>query len=327
MKKLFTTVILVVFSIVVFAQVEKKVIVEHFTNSVCPICASKNPALYSLLEDYPQVIHIAFHPSAPYSSCIFSQFNPIENDARTNYYGIYGSTPWVVVQGDVIPPATPMLTAAQLDMKLNMLSDYDIVIKHYYTDSDTVEVITTIKRVSGEPQSGLTYRGFLTEKMVDYTSPNGETQHPDVFRKMVTEQPVDLQNISDSMVIVSKYLPDNVWDQEMMYVVGVLQRESDKAILQSAQSGFAQNMTAVKEQFAKEPQNVFYPNPVINKLNIKKEYAGQYSKAEIFDIFGKKVEESPVGNPIALNNLQSGYYFLVLKGDNNSTYTTKFIKR
>src|SRR5688572_14710898 len=93
-----------------FAQTPRQVIVEHFTNTRCSICASKNPGFYSLLHgSYPQVLHIAYHPSAPYSNCYFSLQNPTENNSRTNYYGVYGSTPRAVIQGNVIPIKTPLV--------------------------------------------------------------------------------------------------------------------------------------------------------------------------------------------------------------------------
>jgi len=84
------------------AQVEKKVIVEHFTNSRCSVCAGRNPAFFQNLDNHPDVLHIAIHPSSPYSNCLLNNNNPEENDARTNYYGIYGSTPKLVIQGENI---------------------------------------------------------------------------------------------------------------------------------------------------------------------------------------------------------------------------------
>nr|MBK9652878.1 hypothetical protein [Bacteroidota bacterium] len=75
------------------AQSPKTVLVEHFTNTWCSICASKNPAMYQTLSNYPQVLHIAFHPSSPYPGCVFNVQNMAENDARANYYNAYGGTP------------------------------------------------------------------------------------------------------------------------------------------------------------------------------------------------------------------------------------------
>jgi hypothetical protein len=89
-------------SSITLAQVPKKVVVEHFTNTRCSVCASRNPGFYNNYKTQAGVIHLAIHPSSPYAACVLSQHNPVENDARTNYYGVYGGTPVLVIQGVVI---------------------------------------------------------------------------------------------------------------------------------------------------------------------------------------------------------------------------------
>ena len=84
--------------------VPQTVLVEHFTNTRCSVCFSRNPGFYANLRQQPATtLHLAYHPSSPYRLCAFSQQNPTENDARTNYYGIYGATPRLVLNGSVIP--------------------------------------------------------------------------------------------------------------------------------------------------------------------------------------------------------------------------------
>ena len=84
------------------AQVAKKIIVEHFTNTNCGICGSRNPGFYKNLNNFPEILHLSVHPSSPYASCKLSQQANPDNDARTNYYGIFGGTPRLVVQGTVV---------------------------------------------------------------------------------------------------------------------------------------------------------------------------------------------------------------------------------
>ena len=90
----------------VFSQVPKKVVVEHFTNTNCSICASRNPGFYTNLHNQTGILHLAVHPSSPYPNCLLYQQNGTANDARTNYYGIYGSTPRLVINGNVISGGT-----------------------------------------------------------------------------------------------------------------------------------------------------------------------------------------------------------------------------
>ena len=109
MKKQLTLALSVLLFFPIFAQVEQKVIIEHFTNTRCGTCANKNPAFYETLANYPQVLHVAYHPSSPYANCAFNQQNKEDNDARTHFYNIYGGTPRAVVQSDVIPTQNPLL--------------------------------------------------------------------------------------------------------------------------------------------------------------------------------------------------------------------------
>src|SRR4051812_23780642 len=112
-KRLFLNVFLLcVTSHFAGAQVPKKIVVEHFTNTNCSICASKNPGFYANLSSQPNIQHIAVHPSSPYPACMLSQHNVTENDARTNYYGVYGSTPRFIINGELIAPSVNLDNAS-----------------------------------------------------------------------------------------------------------------------------------------------------------------------------------------------------------------------
>lgn len=70
MKKL-SVLVLLLSGLTVFAQqVPKKVLVAHFTNTRCSVCASRNPGFFNNLDNQNNgdLIHIAYHPSRPYNS-------------------------------------------------------------------------------------------------------------------------------------------------------------------------------------------------------------------------------------------------------------------
>jgi len=106
------------------AQVPKKIMVELFTNTRCGICSSKNPQFFTNLDNLnnPNIFHIAYHPSSPYSNCLFSMHNPSENDGRTNYYNNYGSTPKLVIQGEKVPGSTSFGSATMFDNYVDQMS-------------------------------------------------------------------------------------------------------------------------------------------------------------------------------------------------------------
>src|SRR5690606_20541686 len=110
----------------VFAQSPRKIIVEHFTNSNCSTCASRNPGFFANLNNHPEVLHMSVHPSAPYSNCLLYQQNATDNDARTNYYGIYGGTPRIVVNGNVVSASTNYSSASIFTNYLSQTSPASI---------------------------------------------------------------------------------------------------------------------------------------------------------------------------------------------------------
>ena len=124
----------------VIAQVEQKVIIEHFTNTRCGICASRNPAFYQTLAYYPQALHIAYHPSSPYSSCAFNMHNSSENDQRTYFYNIYGGTPRAVIQGEVVAPGNPLITADKIDLEASGNVNLDTIKGISQTGVDYVSI-------------------------------------------------------------------------------------------------------------------------------------------------------------------------------------------
>ena len=51
-----------------------------------------------VFEVQSDVVHVSYHPISLYPNCQFNQLNPQENDDRTKYYGVFGSTPRLVIQ-------------------------------------------------------------------------------------------------------------------------------------------------------------------------------------------------------------------------------------
>lgn len=311
-----------IFSFSLFAQVPQTVIVEHFTNTKCSICAARNPAMYALLDNYPEVLHIAYHPSAPYSTCIFSLHNVAENDGRTNFYGIYGGTPRVVVNGEVVPVASQLMTENQLSQKLGKFSDYTINIQQE-KNNDSVEVKLVVKRMSGGGSEDLVILVSLTENLIYYNAPNGETQHHDVFRKEIMNANVNIPVFGDSVVFNKSYTSHPAWQENQLNAIAVLQKSSDKKIVQAASSGFISNPMGTGANY--EASSIFYPNPASQRVLFTPNAVSTYSKVSVYNIFGKKILESGLLKPLQVDDLSSGYYFLVFENENNQVLTKKLL--
>lgn len=221
------------------AQVPRKVMIEHFTNSWCSVCASRNPGFYSNYSANRQngVLHLAIHPSSPYSGCLLNQHNVSENDGRTNYYGVYGSTPRLVIQGTVISPSVNYSSATLLTPYLSQTSPASIRIEQTKFGNDSIRATIVLKTEALHNLDSLRLFVALAEDTLFYTSPNGENEHYDVFRKSLTGingLSVSLPaNVGDSVVYTFSSTTNAAWDFSRINTFVILQETMSKAVVQT----------------------------------------------------------------------------------------------
>jgi hypothetical protein len=254
-------------------EVPRTIIVEHFTNSRCGICASRNPGFYSNLNSQEGILHLAIHPSSPYSSCIFSQANPGENDGRTNYYGIYGGTPRLVIQGTVISSGTNYGNASIFDPYLNQTTPVSLDIRQTKEDDQIIVSVT----ITAEADNNLgTASLFLAaaEKEVMYNAPNGENVHHDVFRRTfngeATGMSVDVPATAGESITVSGTLMSNAdWVFDQLFTVAILQETNSKAVIQSSAADPSENEPLVNTAEVNTLAAQIFPNPVQDRLQVQ----------------------------------------------------------
>ncbi len=323
MKNFILIFIAIVLSSGLLAQVPRKVIVEHFTNSRCGTCAARNPAFYETLEDYPEVIHIAYHPSSPYASCIFSQHNPEENDERTNFYGIYGGTPRAVIQGNVVPVQNPLIEPDQIDIHLGKSSDYSLTLNKELVGGGEYKITLTIERVSGSGAEELMLYFGLAEKEVQYAAPNGEDVHPNVFRKVLNQMNINIP-AGESQTLTETYFTDDEWIEEEIYAFAVLQNEDTKMIMQAGTS--MDSPSSIPERSIDHLGSVFYPNPASLYASVLPEYRGSFITAELYTVTGNKVRTWQNPEKIELYDQPPGLYLMVLTDTKGNKFTTRLVK-
>ncbi|NPD48196.1 MULTISPECIES: T9SS type A sorting domain-containing protein [unclassified Lentimicrobium] len=325
MKHRLITLLIVLLAFSVQSQTTRKVIAEHFTNTRCSICSIKNPSLFALLDNHPEVIHLSIHPSSPYSNCLFSQHNPSENDARTQYYGIYGSTPRVVLAGTVIPSQSPMLTEEQLMEQQDAMSDYSIQVHQFYGANETIDVKVKIERLSGVPSNDDMVYVVLAEKEVDYNAPNGEDLHHNVFRKELGNMDLPMLEIGEEVEFTYNYTAHSDWVLDEIFALAIIQNSSNKKVLQADESDLVSGITGIDFTQAKEVSNMVYPNPFTQEINIQ---SGQtYQNIIIYNLFGQKVLESQNTSTINASELGKGIYLLELIDENGQSFSTKIQKQ
>lgn len=309
------------------AQVEKKVIVEHFTNSRCSVCASRNPGFFTNLESHPNVLHIAIHPSSPYSNCLLNNNNPEENDARTNYYGIYGSTPKLVIQGETVAVNENYGSAEIFAPYLNETSPVSMNIVQI-TDGETgvKDFNLEIKTEAENDLSDLELFVALVEDTVFYDAPNGEDLHFNVFRKRLipTDNSVELPAVGEILSFNSEFEVEDNWNGDRLFVIAILQRADTKEVIQAAET--SENLETRTSNLPILQNVEIFPNPVQNNLQVSV-VSDTETNFRLLDVTGKLLAVGIFQSQTQLDmsGLTRGIYFIELENE-EGRLTQKIIK-
>lgn len=300
------------------AQVPRTIVVEHFTNTRCSICASRNPAFLSNLNNEDSVLHLTFHPSAPYSSCIHYLHNPSGNDTRTNYYDIYGSTPRLVVQGEVISAGSNYGSSTLFDPYRAGTSPASLRIEQN-KDTDSLRVRVIVKTEEAHSLGNLRLLVAAVEDTVFYQAPNGESEQHNVFRRELTSVEGDpwilAANVGDSIIFEATIANHVDWDVDHIYTMAILQDESSKAILQaSASAPSDDNLTTAVETELGDIAFEYFPNPVQNTLNVRL-LNSREAEVSLYRLTGQVILKKSFSQETQLDfsELASGIYLLQLR--------------
>lgn len=329
MKKLIYTFVLAAFAAPLFAQsqVKKYVMIEHFTNSRCSICASRNPAFFNLIDDYPSdVHHIAVHPPVPYNNCVFYLANTADNITMANEYGIQG-TPRVALNGTFINAGNPLLPPATLESYLNQTSPLYVKVEELGTGANRTAAIT-LRNSGGIPAGDYTLYAAALEKTINQTTPNGESVHHNVLRDLITAG-IDLAPIAlgEEISINLGYTIQNGWNADEMYVLAwVRNNDGSKAILNS---GTRFDPVLVSTQTPAAENVKAWPNPATDETWVQT--GGETIRdVQLFGADGRshRVAFSQTNDQVRLDvkTLSAGLYYVRLQGE-NKTFTGKIVKQ
>lgn len=306
------------------AQVAKKVVAELFTNTRCGICAARIPGLKQNLENHPDVMLVTTHPSAPYSSCVLHQHNPAENDGRTSHYGVYGATPRLVVQGEVLAGSN-FTNANIFTNQIGQTTPFSLAVKEIRKGTDSVQVEVTIKAVSSHSEvMGSLYVAYIEDTLA-YNAPNGETEHWGVFRKAFSDvagASVNLPAMGDSLVWSATIDINDTWILDNMKVVAILSDQFNLALQSEATTTLElANATSIDGERI-NPISIG-PNPVSNRLEV----SGIEGDWSILSISGQLIRSGEVsrgldGTTIDVSELPEGIYVF-----QNGSNSARFIKR
>lgn len=304
-------------------QVAKNVLVEHFTNTRCSVCASRNPGFLNNLQNQSGVLHVAYYPSSPYPTCLLNQQNKTENDDRTKWYGIFGATPRLVIQGKVVDGFADY-AADELFAPFRSQTTFiscNAVIQEF-DDSLEVELLIYKTDTSGITQLNLTV--LVVEQLLNYDAPNGEDKHLNVFRKSltsVTGEFIELERQGDYLRWVRRVKKENHWNIPQMYAMGIFQ-QSDKTVVQAARSQPLGGTTGLNSNTLGELDNIsIFPNPTASFIRFEG-LATTAVNLDLYNTLGEKVwsYHGTSSDIVNLPQLSNGQYWLHI---HNSTASVK----
>ncbi len=258
MKKTTTLLGLLAITSIGFAQSPRMSLYEEFTGENCPPCAGTNPALdVKLTANANNTIPLKWQvaiPSAPSSLTSLYQQNKTEIDARDNYYSI-SSAPNGRMDGQsqAVFGATGSsadhpanITPTILNAAAAVTSPFTISLARSWDATfSTITCSVTLTATGNYTTTGtnLKFRLVMTEKHVIYASApgsNGEKEFNWVARKSFP----DLANGTamantwttgqTQTFVVTCVLPAYIWDKSQVEMVGFIQDDANKKVLQAA---------------------------------------------------------------------------------------------
>ncbi len=303
--------------------VPRQIIAEHFTNTYCSVCANRNPGFYTNLANFTQVLHVTYHPSAPYPACPLNQHNKPENDDRTNFYGVYGTTPRLVIQGEVISAAADYSAATLFSSRLGETSSFRMGTKLEQTNATTLTVTVMITKVDTSSLASLDLYAVLVEDTLHFTGNNGEPLQQDVFRKsffgtlpIVVNLPA---NVGDSVVQTQSIEIKSVWNLAQCYAVAVASKP-DKKIEQASRSARLNPAPTGMGRLQGKDAFLPYPVPAGEELWLQGDFS-EPLQTEIWDLQGRILLWQTIKAQhdfIDLSAIQAGTYFLKIRNSKGS---------
>jgi hypothetical protein len=315
-------------------EVSRMVIVEHFTNSRCSICASRNPGFFNNFNsaNTGNMMHLAIHPSSPYSNCLLNNHDTPANDDRTKYYGVFGSTPRLVINGTSLSASTSYNSASIFTPFTGMTTPVSVELSQQKFGTDSIRVRVVVKAVATHSLGAQNLYVVLAEDTVFYNAPNGENRHYNVMRRSLfgtTGMQVSVPTtVGDSMVYVKTVTAHSDWDFSRIFALAILQNENDKVITQSAALSPSSNtnVTVGIKKVQKSTVYKVFPTPALNSLRIQSITSG-LTQYNVVSISGSQVMTGSFSNETVLDisTIPNGVYFITLESE-EETYTQKVIK-
>jgi thiol-disulfide isomerase/thioredoxin len=225
-------------SVYIPRAVNKKVLIEFFTNAGCNPCIAAHNYLDQIHEaagityNDTSVIIISYHTKYPFIFDSLYRANIEHNQGRADYYGV-NYTPQARLNGDInLANFSSSDWTAQINYAFFTTKYLDIFLGNDFnnlTDSGTVTAV--INTVNTIPANDLVIHFVITENNVPYiTAPNGIKYPDDVMRFMITGKDGEPLSLGGNTTISKRYHIRPNWNTDECYLNVFIQSTSTKQI-------------------------------------------------------------------------------------------------
>ena len=328
-KKIYLSLLIFLFLLPSIFAGEKKVLVEIFTNSHCPLCPPAHTTIDSYLQSAngSKIEFIYYHMSFPYSSDQLYQHNTADAAAKNSFYGPHSSTPKAYFNGTLVSNSYNNW-ASSIDNLVNEESPFEIELSGNYSENNfTVSAEVT---QTGNVSSNNLAINYVIVEDVEYAGNNGISSHKNVMREIPYPQGESFsmsQNETKNFSVFVNFNP--VWNSENLSVIVFVQDKNSREIFQSSSIPYSSLMvTDVESEF--NLPNEFsleqnYPNPFNPTTTI--EYSLENSgniTLRVFNVLGKELKtlvnkQQQSGNYQVIfdaSSLSNGVYYYQLTAGN-----------
>lgn len=335
-----------IFTAAIYAG-EKRVLVEIFTNSHCPLCPPSHTTIdnYLAAGNSEKIEFIYYHMAFPYSSDQLYQDNTADAAAKNNFYGPFSSTPKAFFNGTLVSNSYNNW-GTNLDQLATVESNFDIALSGEYT-SENLTIYANVTQTGVVSSIEKTINYVIVEDLT-YQGNNGISSHKNVMRKIVNPAGELFTSAQNETVNFSETITLNPsWATENIKIIVFVQDKSTKETFQATSLSFSEfSLTDVNEDnklindfsLSQNYPNPFNPTTTIKYTvpsNVKRETLALSSadvsnvKLIVYDIVGREVatlvnqNQNPGNYSVSFNatDISSGIYYYTLTSGN--LYETK----
>ena len=243
MKKITLILAIVMAGSSAFAQSQRLVLFEEFTQASCPPCATTNPGLNAMLDAHPsEVVSIKYQTDWP-GNDVMNVHNPSEVQTRVSYYGVTG-VPDGEMDGGLGFSGQPItMTYADVANRYSETSPLTIDVQFTLSPGqDSIYGYAMIRCTEGFTGGLNKAHMVVIERNIYFTNSNppgnnGEREFEGVMKKMLpSDQGTTVPTtwaVGDSLELNYAWKLANVYDIKQLALVVFVQNNTTKEVYQA----------------------------------------------------------------------------------------------